>query len=134
MQNKRLEERLKKSGFLFCIPLLEMCEGDRNIKEIEVNHTGFTESKIINRMIETYLDTLNIKIKYVDMKKRTQELNINVPFYQKSTCKNKVHEPFKNSVPKHLRKKMYETYKYNMFSIDNDSYAVCPDCNDFVKL
>jgi len=134
MQNKRLEERLKKAGFLFCIPLLEMCETDRNIKEIEVNHTGFTDSKIINRMIETYLDTLKIKIRYVNMQERARELKIDVPAQKKAMCKNKIHVPFKASVSTEIRKKMYKTYKYQMFSLDKDSYAICPDCGDFVKL
>jgi len=133
MQNKKLEDRIKKSGFVFCIPLIEMCEVDKNIKEIEVNHSGFTESKVINRMIETYLSKLNVKIKYVDMKQRAKELNIPIPEF-KEKCKNKVHEPFKASVPKETRKKMYKTYKYQMFSIDKDSYIICPDCGNFVQL
>ena len=138
MINKRLEQRLKKSGFSGCIPIIEICEVDKAIKEIEVDKDGFTDSQVLNRMIETYLNKFNISVKYVDVKKRIQDIaknsNVHPPVSIKQMCKNVVHQEFKIKMSVPAKKKMYADYKLNIFSIEKDAYVVCPDCTLFEKL
>jgi len=136
MINKSLESVLKDSGYLHCIPLIEVCESDKNIRMIEVDKiVGFTKSKIINNQIEEYLAKLDIKIKYVDMRDRTKELDVETKETpKKPSCQNVVHAPFKRPMSKEKKIKMYENYKMKMFSVDSETYVNCPDCNNFEKL
>ncbi len=136
MQNKKLEDRLKKTGHISCIPILEMCEVDRTIREIQVDAAGFTKSGVLNRMIEVYLDSLKIKIKYVNMKDKLRQLASKGkhPEAVINECKNVLHQPFKHNITKQQKKEMYAHYKYSMFSIDGESYVTCPDCQLFEKL
>jgi hypothetical protein len=113
-----------------------MCEVDRTIKEIKVDNAGFTNSGVLNRMIEVYLDSLKIKIKYVNMKDMLTDFakkNKN-PEVVKNSCKNVIHQPFKNNITTQQKKEMYIHYKYNMFSVDGESYVNCPNCQLFEKI
>lgn len=136
MHNKKLEERLRKIGQVSCIPILEMCEIDKTIREIQVDIAGFTNSGVVNRMIEVYLDTLKIKIKYVKMQDKLNQLKKkNLGNEEiKNECKNVIHQPFKHNITKQQKKQMFTNYKYSMFSIEGDSYVTCPDCQLFEKL
>ncbi len=137
MINKKLEKRLIDSGYSECIPIIEICEVDPMIKEIEVDVKGFTDSEVLNRMIETYLKKFNIKIKRTNIKKKLKEIaneTSNLPKVFKQKCKNAVHVPFKNELNLEAKKKIYQNYKMKMFSIDDDVYVVCPDCHLFEKL
>ncbi len=138
MKNKELELLLRNHGFLSCIPLIEVCETDKNIKEIEVDKVqDFTSSKYLNSYIRQYLDSLNIKVKEVDMKKRLEQFNTSVipedpP--KPNTCQNVVHKPFKRNLSKEKKIEMYNNYKMNMFKIDNETFVICPQCSNFEKL
>jgi hypothetical protein len=138
MKNKRLEQRLKKSGFSGCIPIIEICEKDKAIKEIEVDKEGFTDSQVLNRMIETYLGKFDINVKYVDVKKRIQNIakksKVHPPVAIKKVCNNVVHQEFKIKMSVEAKKKMYTDYKLSIFSVSDEAYVVCPDCNNFEKL
>ena len=75
MQNKKLEEKLQKAGYSIWVQILENCETDKDIVRIKVDKKqGFTDSAVLNRMIETYLNKLNVKVHYVDMKKEYKHL------------------------------------------------------------
>lgn len=140
MLNKSLESILRDSGYLSCIPLIEVCESDKNIKVIEVDEKkGFTNSVTLNKQIEKYLEELNIKIKYVNMKNRLKEIDTlkdekNEKEIKKQKCTNSVHATFKRPMTKNKKVEMYTNYKMNLFSIDKDTYVNCPDCGLFEKL
>jgi hypothetical protein len=136
MKNKELENLLKNFGSLDCISLIELCETDDGIKEIEVDASGFTPSKFLNERIEGYLKKLNIEVKYVNMKNRLVELGKPKPtkLEKKDKCSNVVHLDFKCPMSKKKKVEMYTNYKMGMFKLDADTYVICPDCKDFVKL
>jgi len=135
MKNKELEMLLKNIGCFECIPLIEVCEHDRNIKEIEVDKkNGFTSSNFINECIELYLKKLNIKVKYVNMKNRIEEIKPTENIKPKTKCLNAVHAPFKRPMSKEKKIEMYKNYKMKMFSLDDEIFVVCQECKDFVKL
>ena len=134
MKNKRLEQMLLYYGGTECIPLIEICENDKNVKEIEVDKAGFTRLEHVDSEIEKYLKKLNIKVKYVNMEERIGELEMDKGENKKPKCHNVVHAPFKRPMSKEKKVTMYKNYKMNMFSLDKDTFVVCPDCKDFVKL
>lgn len=138
MKNKELENLLKNFGNLECIPLIEMCETDHGIKEIEVDISGFTTSKFINDRIEEYLEKLHIQVKHVNMKNRLKEIEKSQSQQTKpeakKKCSNVVHLDFKRQMSKKKKVEMYNNYKMKMFKIDLDTYVICPDCGLFEKL
>ena len=138
MLNKELERLLLNYHCMNCIPLIEVCETDKNIKMIEVDKgKGFTSIEFINEHIEDYLRKLNITIKYVDMKDRLKELDDTPAVETKNVvkkCLNTVHAPFKRPMTKQKKVEMYKNYKMDLFAIDTDTFVICPDCKNFEKL
>jgi len=127
MINKKLEKRLLKAGYSVWIKVLEECEYESTTKKnkllIKVDKKKkFTDSFLLNRMIETYLKKLEVQVEYVDMKKELPKLK------NKKECKNVIHLPFQKKLNKDEKKEIYKNYKYPLFNIDGKVFVQCPEC------
>ncbi len=148
MKNKLLQELLLENGYAECIKVIETCENDKTVKEIQIDKKkGFTKLPELNKLIEKEIKTFGIKIKHIDMKKKletfidnTEKIEYNqnviekVPEPEKINCKNAIHTPFKSNISKEQKIKMFQDYKLSMFKIGKESWVTCPDCFNFEKI
>lgn len=134
MINKKLEQRLLKAGYSIWVKVLESCETDKNILKIKIDKKKkFTDSALLNRMIETYLKKLEVQICYVDMKKETAKLQKQNKT-KKEPCKNAIHLPFQKNLSKEEKKEIYKNYKYPLISIDDKGFIICPECYEIIEI
>lgn len=125
MNNKRLEDRLKKHGeeYAHIILLIEKCENG-NVEEIRITkEEGITNSAILDKMILTYLKKLKIAVTYIDTKEAEESDDDGKP-----KCQNKVHQVLGSNMKAGAKSKALLKSKYGMLKIDATSYVICPTC------
>ena len=134
MKNKKLEEKLIKAGYSIWVQIIEACEEDEGVKQITVDKNGgFTELPVLNKMIETYLKKLKVKLIFSDMSKEMARLKAQKTT-TKSPCKHVVHAPFKKRLDVESKKQIYMNYKYPIIRIEEKSYVICPECSDIIEI
>jgi hypothetical protein len=122
MLNKKIEERLKKHGYVDIINLLEKCEAG-HVSEIRIDKKrGFTSSKVLDRMIFVYLEKINVQVLDIEMSHKTKEKKIN-------KCAHQVHLISSDKLSKSKKIAMLTEVKGKLFKLDeNSTFVICPDC------
>lgn len=126
MNNKRLEERLKKHGNIYdkVIQTIELCENGQ-VEEIRLSKDeGFTNSAILDKMIMTYLKKLKIDIVYME-KNEEQEEEVDDG---KPKCQHEVHRLLVSDMKPNAKIKAFLKGKHPMLKIDVATYVICPTC------
>lgn len=133
MNNKRLEDRLKKRGpnYHDVIQVIEKCE-DGLVAEIKISKDeGFTDSAVLDKMILTYLKKLKIKISYVEKNEDSVSTEVDDG---KPKCQHEVHKILSSDMKKGAKIKTLNKGKYPMLKVDITSFAICPTCYDIKEI
>ncbi len=131
MNNKRLENRLKKHGSTYekIIKIIEHCEGGQ-VEEIRLSkNEGLTDSPVLDKMILTYLKELKIEVVYVENEEESEEEDDGKP-----KCQHEVHRVLASDIKKASKIKSLLKGKHPMLKIDIASYVICPTCNDIKEV
>ena len=131
MNNKRLEERLKKRGkdYEKIIQVIERCESGQ-VAEIRISkEEGFTDSAVLDKMILTYLKKLKINVVYIEKDEEEAE-----PDDGKPKCEHEVHRVLGSSIKKGAKVKALLKGKHPMLKVDITSYVICPTCYDIKEV
>ena len=130
MNNKRLEERLKKDiKYAQIIQILEKCEGGL-VAEIRISkEEGFTDNTVLDRMILTYLKKLKINIVYVEGNEEEKPEEDDKP-----KCQHEVHRILNSKLKKSSKIKTLLKGKYPMLKVDITPFVICPTCYDIKEV
>lgn len=129
MENKILESRLLKEsskGKIWINYIEEIEQGFIKTNILEIPDSLFFASEVTNTIIINYLKKLGITIKQI----RDDREKIDI--FKK--CKNTVHDGFKKQLDKETKKNIYLDYKYQVFSIDDKSFVICPECKRIMEI
>jgi len=131
MNNKRLEERLKKRGHICdkVIQVIEKCESGQVVEVRISRDEGFTDSAILDKMILTYLKKLKIDVVYIEKTEEEPEVDDGKP-----KCQHEVHRVLAGNIKKSAKIKAFLKSKYPMLKIDVASFIICPTCNDIKEV
>lgn len=128
MNNKRLEDRLKKYGdeYADIIRLIEKCEVG-NVGEIRIaKNERITNSAILDRMIFTYLKKLKINVVFGEEK---QDIDDGRP-----KCQHEIHKVLDSGMKKTTKIKTFKKNKSALLKIDISSFVICPACGDIKEI
>ncbi len=134
MNNKRLEERLKKRGTIYekIIQVIERCENGQ-VLEIRISKDeGFTDSAVLDKMILTYLKKLKIDIVYIEKDEEEAE-NIEAED-GKPKCQHEIHRVLGSNIKKSAKIKALLKSKHPMLKVDATSFVICPTCYDIKEV
>lgn len=129
MNNKRLEDRLRKYGeeYVNIVRLIEKCEAG-NVGEIRIEkNSKITNSVVLDKMIFTYLKKLKITVVYYEEEvKATND--------DKPQCDNVMHRILGTNMKKSSKVKTLKKSLFKMLKIDISSFAICPDCGNIEEI
>lgn len=134
MNNKRLEERLKKRGNVYdkIIQVIERCESGQ-VAEIRISKDeGFTDSAILDKMILTYLKKLKITVVFIE--KEEEEAEGDGVDDGKPKCQHEVHRVLNSDIKKSAKIKALLKGKHPMLKVDITSFVICPTCFDIKEV
>ena len=126
MNNKRIEERLKKDArYSQIIMILEKCEAGQ-VAEIRISkEEGFTDSAVLDRMILTYLKKLKIDVVYIETK---NEVDV-VEDEDAPKCQHEIHRVLDSNMKKGTNVNTFIKGNHKMLKMDLSSFVICPSCN-----
>jgi len=124
MNNKRIEERLKKDvKYSQIIMILEKCEAGQ-VQEIRISkEEGFTDSAVLDRMILTYLKKLKVDVVYIEPSTEIEEDE------NATKCQHEIHRVLESSMKKGTKIKTFLKGNHKMLKMDMSSFVICPSCN-----
>jgi hypothetical protein len=129
MNNKRLEERLRKFGntYLDIIKMIEKCEAG-DVGEIQISKKEkITKSPILDKMIFTYLKKLKVRVVFTeDAEVKNDD--------ERPKCPHEIHKVLSSDMKKSGKIKVFTKGKHKMFKIDVTSYVICPECGDIKEI